>query len=266
MPTIKIKEIEFYYELHGSGEPLVLVSGYTADHTYWTPILQDLASHFQVLVFDNRAVGQTQDESMALLTAESMADDTMTLIKALGLVKPNLIGQSMGGSIVQCLAARYADQVSKIAIVNSTAKWRLAVVHGLRNLLFMRKENTNFDIQFDTMLAWVFGEAFLKDIAQVTALRELVLSAPYPQSILNQERQFAVLPQFDARPYLSKITAPTLVVSGSQDILSLPVESEFLAKEISGSKLIELDCAHAPLAERPREALAALVKFFLRGL
>ena len=59
MPFIQANGIDIYYELHGKGEPLVLISGFTEDHTAWDEVVETLAQSFCVLVFDNRGAGQT---------------------------------------------------------------------------------------------------------------------------------------------------------------------------------------------------------------
>ena len=106
MPKILVNNAEFYYELNGTGQPLILISGYTCNHNFWHPILDTLSSKFQVLTFDNRGCGKTKDNSQPLL-AKLMADDVMALAKALGLKKPHIIGQSMGGTIAQTVASNY---------------------------------------------------------------------------------------------------------------------------------------------------------------
>lgn len=262
MAAIKLNNAEFYYELHGRGPALVLVGGFGADHLFWAPILEPLTQHFQILIFDNRAIGQTKDQGDEKLSADVMADDTIALIKALELKKPHIIGQSMGGTIVQSLAARYPDHISKLGILNSSLKWRKAMLCGLQALIDMRKLNLNFDIWFQQMIAWVFGEAFLQTPKQVELLKNMFLNNPFPPSVKDQERQYAVIERFNGHAGLKKITAPTLVMFGKQDILSLPDESKAIAEGIAGAKLVGLDCAHGMVAEMPRETVSALIEFF----
>lgn len=261
MAKIKIGSTEFYYELHGSGKPLVLVSGYCSNHMHWLPILDKLAQSFQVLIFDNRGIGQTTDNNIAL-SAELMADDTMMLSDALGLKSPSIMGHSMGGTIVQSLALRYPDKISKIGILQSSAKWRQAMLYGLKSMLIQQKENISFDAQFSTLLSWVFGEEFLQNKAGVAALKDILLADEFPQSIANQTRQFKVLEDFNSLIHLSNITVPTLVTSGLQDIISLPYEAETLAKNIPGAKLVVVNCGHNMILELPEQTTEILLNFF----
>jgi len=73
MATLEINNAQFYYELYGKGEPLILISGYSGNGNSWAPLIPKLSEHFQVLTFDNRGVGKTIDSSQ-YLSIELMAD------------------------------------------------------------------------------------------------------------------------------------------------------------------------------------------------
>ncbi len=260
MPHIKLKDANFYYELHGSGYPLILISGYTCDHLVWMPILESLSKKFQVLLFDNRGVGQTTDDNLPL-SAELMAQDVISLADHLNLQKPHIIGQSMGGTIAQCVASEYPDKIGKLAILTSVAKWRRAMLDGLKSTLTMRKNNISFDLIFEVLMPWIFGEAFLSDKAGIATFKELMLANPYPQSLEDQIRQFQVLENFDGREQLKKITAETLVVHGMQDIITLLDESAYLVEHIPQAEFASVDAAHAVVLEAPQEVSRLLHEF-----
>lgn len=262
MPTIHVRNAHFYYELHGQGEPLVLISGYGADHVFWLPILAQLAQYFRVLIFDNRAIGQTKDHETFPLSADYLADDTVALISALGMDNPHIIGHSMGGTVLQRIAARYPKHTHKIAILNSSVKWRQAMLSGLKSALSLRKQNGIADTVVDALIPWLFGEAFLQNPSHVELVRTSVLNNPHAQSLIDQERQFAALQQFDGRAGLSQITAPALLIYGKEDIISLPQESETLAAGIRGSTLHALEGGHMSVVEDTRALVSALLSFF----
>ncbi|MBS3904354.1 MAG: alpha/beta fold hydrolase [Simkania sp.] len=260
MPKIRVNSAEFYYEIQGTGSPVILISGYTCDHLNWAPILDKLSQRFKVLVFDNRAIGQTTDQGEPL-SVEMMADDVIALAQALDLKKPCIVGHSMGGTIAQNIASRYGDQIRKLVLMHSSSKWRLAMLHGIESMLKMRQQGVEFEVIFQATLAWVFGEAFLQDAGNVQTLRKLILENPYSQSMEDQERQFAVLKQFDGRKQLKSIKVPTLVIQGSQDLLALPYEAEFLAAQITNAKLAICNCAHVCIAELPEKTIDLLKEF-----
>jgi 3-oxoadipate enol-lactonase len=264
MSEIQVNGASIYYESRGSGYPLILIAGLTRDHTTWEPIIDALAEHFQVVRFDNRGVGRTKDDGREL-SAELMAEDIRALAQALRLKKPHIIGQSMGGSIAQKFAATYPEETGKLGLLVTSAKWRKAVLLGLRSRLALRQLGVDENVVLDGSIPWVFGEKFFGNPANVEMLRKATLENPYPQAVEDYARQMVVLDRFDGRGDLKKIRAPCLVMYGKEDILSLPFESEFLAKQISQAKIEAFEGAHGLIQEVP-EALASSIIRFLKEL
>lgn len=261
MPFIKANDAEFYYELHGTGHPLVLIAGYTCDHTFWLPILDQLAKQYQVLIFDNRSAGQTKDAGVPL-SAELMAKDTLALCEALHLKKPHILGQSMGGTIAQTFAALYPDKISKLSIVTSASKWRETLLFSGKTLIDMRKDNVDLGLIVDLMMPWIYGDEFLLNPENVLLIKKLILENPFMQLLEDQIRQYNFLRDFDGREQLKHIAAPTLIVYGVADIASLPADSKLMADNIRDAELVELDCAHGIVVEAPVQLVRVLCEFF----
>jgi len=260
MPKIAIGDAEFYYELEGKGKPLVLIAGYACDHTVWMPIVGLLKEHFRVLTFDNRAVGQTVDSGKPL-NVSLMAEDVIALTEALGLTHPHIVGQSMGGNIAQSIAARFGDKIDRLVLMATTFKWRKAVLLAMESLLDMRKSGAPFDFTFQSLLPWLFGENFLSNPQNIEHFKELLLQNPFPQSLVNQERQCAVLRSFEGKVQLSSIRAPTLIIHGEEDTLVLPYEAEEMKNLILHAQLTQLPCAHVMAAELPERLTRTLLSF-----
>lgn len=260
MPMIKANDVDFYYELHGNGEPVILIAGYTCDYSSWSLMIEELGKHFQLLIFDNRGIGRTKDNNQSL-SVEMMAQDVIDLAQQLNLDKPHIVGHSMGGTIAQTIAANFPDKINKLCLLNTSAKWRQAMLCGLKSLLMMREKNIDFDLIFESTLPWIFGENFLQNKQTVAAFKKVILDNPYPQSLNDQIRQFNVLTDFDSGNQLQKIKSPTLIINGSEDLVSLPEESRYLASQIPQSKQLELDCAHGILLEQPEKLARALIHF-----
>lgn len=260
MPMIEVNDAEYYYELHGTGNPLVLISGYTCDHIFWLPILVELSKYYQLLIFDNRGVGRTTDNGNPL-SINLMADDIITMCEKLDLKKPHIVGHSMGGSIAQTIAARYPEKISKLALLTSSAKWREVMLFAFETLLQMRKDNINFDLIFAASLPWIFSNDFLANKQKINLYKKSIVENPYPQTISDQARQFNMLREFDGREQLNNIHAPTLVISGLQDIVSLSGDSQLIANQIQQAKLVTLDCAHGITIEVPQKLSEILLSF-----
>ena len=97
---IKIDDIDVYYEIHGEGEPLLLVEGLGYSTWMWFKQIPNFSREYQVIVFDNRGVGNT-DKPDIEYTIEMMADDAAGLLRALDIESAHVLGVSMGGFIAQ---------------------------------------------------------------------------------------------------------------------------------------------------------------------
>lgn len=264
MPTIHVNGIDIYYEQHGHGQPIVLIAGYTGDHTFWQAMKEALAKQFMVLVFDNRGIGQTRD-SGAAFSLESMAADTVALINALGLERPHILGQSMGGAIAQIIARDYAAQTGQFVVLNSAAKLNVRTLKTLENLYKLREEQIPFDLFIDTALPWFFSSSFLAVPQHITAFKDALLKNPFPQSISDQKRQFNALVSFDSRSWLADIKAKTLVIAAEEDIIALPEESRELAENLATARFTMIPGAHSSPVEQAARVNELVLQFLKTG-
>lgn len=261
MPHLTINTATIHYRLHGTGQPLILIAGYSCDHTQWLPMMDDLGKHFQVLIFDNRGCGQTKDDGKSL-SVELLANDVIELANALNLQKPHIAGHSMGGMIAQQIASQYPDKIDKLAILSSTIKLRAAALLALKTSTAMLEKDVELDLVIDHILPFIFSDAFLKNPENITAFKQALLSNPYLQSIPDQKRQTELLQNFDGAQLIKMIKAKTLIVYGKEDILSLPYESELMADLIPGSEVKEMNSGHGLPIEMPGKLVQTMIKFF----
>ena len=110
----RVKDVELYYEVSGSGRPLLLLHGNGEDHTIFDKLIPQLAKEYRVYAVDSRCHGQSTQE--AGLSYEAMAADFIGLIKALQLERPILYGFSDGGSVGLLMAMEEPRLLSKLII------------------------------------------------------------------------------------------------------------------------------------------------------
>ena len=116
-----VNGIELYYEIHGSGSPLVLLHGGLGAIEMFGPLLPALAAHYQVIAVDLQAHGRTADIDRPI-SYEAMADDVAALIQSLKLDKADVMGYSLGGGVALETAIRHPDVVRKLVLLSTVFK------------------------------------------------------------------------------------------------------------------------------------------------
>lgn len=260
MSKTHVNGINLYYEQEGTGSPLVLISGYTTDVSAWALIRQELAKHFQIFMFDNRGVGRS-DYTDSPYTIDTMAEDARAFIESLHLHKPHILSHSMGGAIAQTLAFKHPTSIGKLILANTLIQLCEAPAFALRYFTKMRSQGMPLITMTEGSLPWLFSGAFLKDKEQVSGFMQLVENYPHSQSLVGQKRQLEALLQFNSKTWFKKISAPTLIIEGGEDIMC-PMDSQRLAEGISGTQLITFpNQAHMPHIEKPLEFANAILNF-----
>ncbi|MDP1835399.1 MAG: alpha/beta hydrolase [Chlamydiales bacterium] len=261
MPHVNVNGLKMYYEVHGKGYPLVLVAGYTCDVNLWALVLDSLSSHYQVIVFDNRGVGQT-DSPEEPYTIEMMADDTIELTRELGIDRFHTLGHSMGGCIAQRIAAMFPESVDKVIIANSSSFFNVTTRMNFRFFTRLRELKVDLKLLVEGILPWLYSPEFLTTPENVKLIVQLATHNPRPQTVEGQKNQMNALLTFDARPWLESIKAKTLVICGEKDITSPPSDAAFSAEHIANSQLLTIPgVAHLPLIEAPQLFVDAVLKF-----
>lgn len=260
MPHIQVNDSKYFYELHGEGNPIVLISGYSCDHSFWDLIFDELLENFQVLAFDNRGVGQTQDKGTPLNLNE-MAEETFQLIQKLGIKRPTLIGQSMGGILSQLIAKKHPNDIDSLIIMNSAAKINARTLMALESFVKLLKEESPIDSVIEASMPWFFSPRFLAKPKNVNAFKQNLMTNPFPQTFNDLSRQFNALKTYDASANPESISLRTLVIGAKDDIACPPEEGEQLAKSIEGAKFVTVPGGHSSPLEVPEEIIKLLKEF-----
>ena len=121
MPTITSGDGEIYYEVHGAGTPVLLVSGLGGTGSYWNPNLPAFAKRHQVIVYDHRGMGKSS-RSRIRYSVDQMTADLLALMDHLKIERAHLVGHSTGGAIGQTLAATHPDRLLSMVISASWTK------------------------------------------------------------------------------------------------------------------------------------------------
>jgi pimeloyl-ACP methyl ester carboxylesterase len=237
MPIQKINGIEIYYEIHGKGEPLVLIMGLRRNAEWWYRQIPHLSKHFKVLVFDNRGAGRT-DKPVMDYSIRLFADDTAGLMEALDIKKAHILGVSMGGYIAQELTIHYPERVKSLILGCTSAGGKRAVLTNPERLKeFTANEGLSPEQILKKDMDIYFSDAFIAEHREEIA-EFIKISLRYYQPPDAFMRQFNACLRHDTVDLLNQITVPTLIVSGDDDPLVPPENSKILKELIPHAELI----------------------------
>ena len=116
-----VNGLRMYYEIHGSGEPLILLHGGVVGIVMFGPNVAELAKNRKVIALELQGHGRTADIDRPL-SYEGMADDVAGLMKYLGIEKADVMGYSLGGGVALQTAFRHPESVRKLVIVSAAFK------------------------------------------------------------------------------------------------------------------------------------------------
>jgi 3-oxoadipate enol-lactonase len=253
-----------YYEIHGEGEPLLLIMGLGGDATGWMLQITAFSKYFKVVAFDNRDVGRSSLAKGSYSIAD-MAEDTAGLMDALGIKQAHMLGGSMGGAIAQELVLCHPDKVSKLILACTMGHFARFRINMLEPAIFIKKHDPTNKVFLTEMLFQCMTHDFLKNSEAVDRMLNVMQNPPFPQSTEAFVRQANAVSTFDALDRLGTVKAPTLVLAGDQDILTPPWAARELAEAIPGAKLQILEGGgHGFFWEIPEKANQAIIEF-LKG-
>lgn len=261
MPKALINGISMYYEIHGKGEPLVFIAGFSADHAIWTGILNQFKDKYQIILFDNRGAGQT-DAPQGPYSIEQMTTDTSALCSHLGIQQAHFVGSSMGGYILQMLTYQHKELVKSATICNSSYATHTTFHYYVAAQLELIKAQAPAASISKASCCWAFSYQFLSKPSMLETLIRLNLNNPYPFTISGYEGQYAALSKFDSRPWLDKIDVPTLIIGSEQDLIFNEASMRILAERIPNAQYYCFnECGHLPFIEYPQQFVEVVSDF-----
>ena len=266
MAEARVNGVRLAYDVHGAGEPVVLVCGTGQPafswHAYQVPALT--AAGYEVVTFDNRGV-EPSEAPPGPYTVQGMAEDAAALIEELGLAPCRVAGLSLGALITQELALARPDLV------------RAGVMMGtLGRQDAFRRAVTRAWIEFDASgvelprVCEIVNTAFenfsphqLSDDAAMAVYLEATASMPAWQGPGRLGQHQADGAYQDRLEALAGIRVPTMVIAFELDMLTASPLCHEVASAIPGCRYVEIPgVGHAGPFENPAEVNTALLQFF----
>jgi len=194
-----INGLHLYYEIRGSGEPLLLLHGGLGAGEMFQPILPELSKTHRVIAVDLQGHGHTADIDRPL-TMEAMADDVAALLNYLQIAKADVMGYSMGGGVALRLAVRHPGVVNRVVLVSTAFSrdgWYPEIQAGMSQI----------------------GPAAAEPMKQTPIYQMYARTAPRPEDwpVLLTKLGELVRKEYDWSRDISALKAPSLLVFGDQD-------------------------------------------------
>jgi 3-oxoadipate enol-lactonase len=245
------------YRRRGSGPPVLLLHPLALSGEVWGEFAQRLSGRFDVIAADARGHGDSGWDG-AEFSVDDLADDVAALLDGLGLESACVAGLSMGGSTAISFAARYPKRTDALVLADTTAWYgadapRVWAQRADGVLAQPRERQVPFQVE-----RWFTEQFRQRHPEEVNRVVGLFLRT----SSLAHARACHALGGMDSRGLLSRITAPTLVLTGAEDYATPPAMGQAIADGVPGAQARVLDSVrHLSLVEDP--SLADTVADFL---
>lgn len=267
MAIAKVGDINIDYEVHGEGEPLVLIMGYGSNSRAWFLNVPAFSKEYRVVVFDNRGTGLT-DKPDIPYTMEMMADDTIGLLDSIGIDVAHILGVSMGGFIAQNIALRYPERIISLILACTQCGSTQQIAPDPEVLAYLsdfeRMQRLTVEERARQLLSHIVSQQFIDNNPDIVK-QFVVKRADYPTPPHGLTRQWEAIAGHATYDRLPEIKAPTLVIAGDADKL-LPVEnSRILADRIPNAELVLLEnMGHGFFIEAADEVHKTVIDFLKR--
>jgi len=260
---VEINGINIHYRECGRGEPLLLIMGLSANADWWgEEFLAPLAERFHVVTYDNRGSGRSgKPEGPYAITL--MASDALGLMDHLEWDSANIMGASMGGMIAQELALDHPERVRRLVLMctNCGGAEQVPASPEVYELLYTPRRGLKAEDMARMSLPLLFPQRYIDENPdKVEEFLEAYLIAPIQPHCFVW--QITGASQWSCYSRLAGLSHPTLIITGTEDVLIPPENSRVLADVIPGSRLVEIEGAgHGLQAMFPRKTAAEVIAF-----
>lgn len=242
MGLLQLADGELHYQLEGPVDApvLVLSNSLGTDLHMWDTQMPVFTRHFRVLRYDTRGHGQSL-VTPGEYSIEELGRDVLALLDGLSIQQAHFCGLSMGGLIGQWLGIHANDRLHKLVVCNTAAKIGGPEVWDPRIEMVQRDGKAAMVGLRDASIArWFTAEFAAAHPDQAKRITDM-LAATSPQGYASC---CAAVRDADFRTQLGAISAPTLVISGTQDAVTPPSGGRYLHEHIDGSQFEEVHAAH----------------------
>ena len=250
--ALTFDETRLWFEVRGSqGVPILLIAGNACDHHVWDDVVEVFAKNHRVVVYDHRGTGKSDNDFPAAWTTRDFARDAAMVLDAAGFERVHVYGHSMGGRVAQWLGIDFPSRVGTLVLGATSPGEKYGVPRPVQATAAMMSNDPTALERMCYPDGWA-------ELHQDT----VAAAKPNPGTKEAFLAHLRASTSHDVWEALTKISAPTLVIHGSEDEITLAANGELLAQRIPGARLWMVDGArHVYWAGRP-EVQDTVLKFF----
>jgi pimeloyl-ACP methyl ester carboxylesterase len=246
---VTVLGFKLHYLEAGRGAPVILLHGLGGDGSRWGPNIEPLARDFHVFALDQIGFGES-DKPLANYHTGMLAEFLVDFMKAVGIPKASLVGNSMGAGVALYTAAKFPAVVDRIVLADgggyrsaSGAPATPPTPEALRRRQVQNSVTRDETREFFRIL---FHDKSLVTDKMVDEQLALRLRAAFTITKIQEAGERGTLTEQDVRG----VKAPALIVWGKYDELANPAGADRLETAIAGSKKVIIDnCGHMPQLE-----------------
>jgi pimeloyl-ACP methyl ester carboxylesterase len=263
---VHVGDIDIAYKVFGKGDPFLLISGSGLVMDAWpTSVLRDLSLNHTIIIFDNRGVGNTTAGTKPFSIVQ-FSDDTAGLLDVLKIQKADVLGFSMASFIAQQLALLHPEKVNRLVLYGASCGGKENIPQSPEVVKILSNVVNNNTMQDqEKLLSVTYPLEWIKSHPNFTI--------PQPKETISPDtlkKQFNIVENWFATNWsgvcsqLSKISIPTLVITGTDDVTVPAANSLIIAAKIPGSWLVQIkDAGHGLMYQYP-DKLSKVCKHFFQ--
>lgn len=261
MDVIEVGGLGIAFERRGTGPPMVLLHGFVGDSREWRRQIDDLSDEFTVVAWDAPGSGRSSDPPETFRLAD-YADCLAMFIDALGLARPHVVGLSFGGALALELYRRHPTIPRSLVLASAYAGWAGSLPD---EIIAQRLEQTLQaadwppDQRVRSMIPTMFSGS--PPAEPVEAFKEIMLEI-HPAGLRAMARSLA---EADLRDILPRITVPTLLLYGDEDVRAPLTVAQDLHAKIPASRLAVMPGVGHMSSVEAAERFNTEVRRFLRS-
>ena len=262
MPQITSGDADIFYEVLGSGPPVVLLHPFPANHNLWKPAAQALTTRYRVILPDLRGHGESGIGD-GPATMEKHAADIARVLDHEEVRRAAFVGVSIGGYALFEFWRKYRARVDALVLCNTKAQADTPEARAVRLQAATFVLDRGTELFFGSMIPKLMGKTTRDTRPDLVEGALRMMRTMSPEDVAMVQRGMAE--RQDSVETLKTINVPSMLVTGDEDILTGVGEAELMRQNISGSEIkLIAKAGHYSPWEQPEEVGKLLRQFLDR--